>query len=86
MEWEIATRSEIPMAMLIQDYDWADEILHAQIGRKWLVPEFGGSQQTLAAGQEMMIAWRKSQEKMLAWSEQKEWWPQFIEEVPNHLS
>ena len=24
-----------------QDYDWADEVLHAQIGRRWLVPEIG---------------------------------------------
>ncbi len=25
----------------LQDFDWADEVLHSQIGRLWYVPEFG---------------------------------------------
>ena len=28
----------------IQDYDWADEVLHAAIGRDWYVPQFGNLQ------------------------------------------
>ena len=40
-------RVEIPhwvhdgLATYFQDYDWADEVLHAQIGRRWLKPDVG---------------------------------------------
>ena len=28
------------MSELFQDYDWADEVLHARIGREWYVSQF----------------------------------------------
>ncbi len=37
-EWEVATESGDRLARLFQDFDWADEVLHAQIGRRWYVP------------------------------------------------
>ena len=38
-EWETATASGDPLAARIQDYDWADEVLHSQIGRRWYVTQ-----------------------------------------------
>ena len=35
-----------------QDFDWADEVLHAQIGREWYVPEFGSLKEALDYGDE----------------------------------
>ena len=35
------SESGIPLMATIQDFDWADEVLHAQIGREWYVPQFG---------------------------------------------
>ncbi|MGD8749849.1 MAG: hypothetical protein PVG14_00430 [Anaerolineales bacterium] len=29
------------LAVLFQDFDWADEVLHAQIGRRWLLGALG---------------------------------------------
>ena len=49
-EWEIAVATENSLAAMIQDYDWADEILHARIGRDWLVPELGSQKEALAYG------------------------------------
>jgi len=49
-EWEVALASANPLAALIQDYDWADEVLHARIGRDWLVPELGSQTEALAYG------------------------------------
>ena len=40
VEWEVAGASHNPLARLFQDYDWADEVLHAKIGRDWYVSEF----------------------------------------------
>ena len=39
-EWEIAQRSENPLLATFQDFDWADEVLHARVGRDWYVKEF----------------------------------------------
>ena len=35
-EWAIARAHGDPFLVALQDYDWADEVLHAQIGRRWL--------------------------------------------------
>ena len=39
-EWTIAQLDGDPFHVALQDYDWADEVLHAQIGRRWLESEF----------------------------------------------
>lgn len=39
-EWEVAVATSNRLTELIQDYDWADEVLHAKIGREWIVPEW----------------------------------------------
>ena len=49
-EYEVAKESGIPIMATIQDFDWADEVLHSQIGRQWLVPEFGTLQKALDYG------------------------------------
>src|SRR5258705_1569695 len=43
-EWEVSQASGDPLAALFQDYDWADEVLHAKIGRDWYLKEFQNSQ------------------------------------------
>lgn len=80
-EWEIANQSINRLGASVQDYDWADEVLHAQIGRKWLVPEFGGLETARAKGTEKMEEWREKQVEILKWSEQQEWWPQFMKDI-----
>jgi hypothetical protein len=34
-EWEVGLESGDAFSALAQDYDWADEVLHARIGRDW---------------------------------------------------
>lgn len=77
-EWEIAVASANKLSSLIQDYDWADEILHARIGREWLVPEFGSQAKTLEFGN---IAWSKALVDWRLWKDQGltehyNWWPE----------
>jgi hypothetical protein len=35
---DIAEAAEDALGYQNQDYDWADEVLHTQIGRRWLAP------------------------------------------------
>ena len=47
-ELEIMQQAQDALAAHIQDYDWADEVLHAQIGRRWLKPVLGDSRAIIA--------------------------------------
>jgi hypothetical protein len=77
-EWEVAIASENPLAARIQDYDWADEVLHARIGREWLVPEIGSQQEALAYGDQawskIVVDWKKWKTDGL--TEHRNWWPE----------
>jgi hypothetical protein len=77
-EWEIAVASASRLSELIQDYDWADEIVHAKVGRDWLVPELGSQQAALAFGDK---AWTKTLVDWAKWrddglTEHRNWWPE----------
>ena len=62
-EWQVAVDSANPLTAMIQDYDWADEILHARIGRKWIVSEFGSQAEAIAYGDKawskILVDWNK---------------------------
>ena len=49
-EWEVAKEPVLPLMATIQDYDWADEVLHAQLGREWYVETMPSQQEALAYG------------------------------------
>ncbi len=76
-EWETGVRSGDPLMATIQDYDWADEVLHAQIGREWYIPQVGNWKEALAYGDQ---CWSRITSN---WSEVRDqgrtahenWWP-----------
>ncbi len=77
-EWQVALATNNRLTALIQDYDWADEVLHARIGRQWLVPEFGSQAEAQAFGDE---AWSLATADWAAWrekglTEHRNWWPE----------
>jgi hypothetical protein len=76
-EWQVALATSNRLTSLIQDYDWADEVLHARIGRRWLVPEFTSQAEAQASGDE---AWSRATANWAAWRDQgltehRNWWP-----------
>lgn len=85
-EWQIALKTSSRLAALIQDYDWADEILHARIGREWFVPEIGSPSEALAYGDKlrslMLIDWAKWRDKGL--TEHRNWWPEIYKAACKH--
>ena len=71
---------------MIQDFDWADEVLHARIGRDWYVKDF----ETVAAAAEYGSAcWDKVVSDWEQWkkdglTDHRNWWPDLYREVCKH--
>lgn len=82
-EWEIGQASGDPLSALFQDFDWADEVLHAQIGRRWYVPKFSSLKEALDYGDKcwskVMSCWDSHRE--LGHTQHRNWWPEFYAQV-----
>ena len=76
-EWEVAGDAKLPLARFIQDFDWADEVLHAQIGREWYVKDFPDLHQALDYGDrcwsKVLSHWRAYLDQGL--TQHHNWWP-----------
>lgn len=76
-EWEVGLASGNPLSGLFQDFDWADEVLHAQIGRRWYVPRYKSLNEALAYGDrcwtKVVSHWRAYRDQGL--TEHRNWWP-----------
>ena len=79
-EWEIARLDGDPFLVALQDYDWADEVLHAQIGRRWLESELDAPARK-QLGAQLMERWDPLRAELHDGSSQAEWWPEFIAQV-----
>jgi hypothetical protein len=75
-EWELATRAGDELTVAMQDYDWADEVLHAQIGRRWLDREQRA---------EADAVWARYLAVVDAWAaehaDDEPWWDSFLAEA-----
>jgi len=80
-EFEVAQESGLPLMATLQDFDWADEVLHSQIGRLWYVPEFSSLKEALdygdAAWSKILSNWATVKEKGL--TQHENWWPAVYE-------
>jgi hypothetical protein len=76
-EWEIATQSGDALARVFQDYDWADEVLHARIGQDWYVVSMPSRAAALTYGDDcwskVFMNWNRWKEEGL--TEHFNWWP-----------
>lgn len=76
-EWEIALQTDLPVAATFQDYDWADEVLHARIGRQWYVSDMPSHTEALRYGDRcwsrVLMGWEEWRDKGL--TRHDNWWP-----------
>jgi hypothetical protein len=76
-EFQIAKDTGDRLTSLIQDYDWADEVLHARIGRKWLVKHLGSQTRAVECGDKawsrVLVDWAKWRDAAL--TKHRNWWP-----------
>ncbi len=80
-EFETGQGSGLPLIATLQDFDWADEVLHSQIGREWYVPLFGSLKEALAYGDAawstVLSNWATVKDKGL--TSHENWWPAVYE-------
>jgi hypothetical protein len=76
-EWEVGTASGDAYSRMVQDYDWADEVLHAYIGREWFVRPYGDARKAIEYGDacwsKVLIDWSSYKDKGL--TRHENWWP-----------
>lgn len=81
-EWEVALASGDEFSALIQDYDWADEVLHARIGRDWYVKAMGDTRKATDYGDacwsKVLIDWESYRKQGL--TQHENWWPALYRE------
>jgi len=77
-EWEIAIQSESKVASMVQDYDWADEVLHARIGRDWLIPQYESKEEAKDFGDKTWARIMKDFQHRMedGLTDHKNWWPE----------
>jgi hypothetical protein len=77
-EWEVGRQSGDALSGAFQDYDWADEVLHARIGREWYVSAFGDAARAVAYGDQcwsrILSNWRQVLKQGL--TQHENWWPE----------
>jgi hypothetical protein len=82
-EWEVGVASGNPLAALFQDYDWADEVLHARIGRDWYLKDFKDPRAAVEYGDQcwskVLMDWNKWKEDGL--TQHRNWWPDVYREA-----
>lgn len=85
-EWEVGQASHHPLAALFQDYDWADEVLHARIGRDWYLSQFDQAQVAVRYGDEcwsrVLMNWEKWREQ--GFTQHRNWWPDLYRAACRH--
>jgi hypothetical protein len=76
-EWELGVGSGIPLMATIQDFDWADEVLHAAFGRTWYIPQFENINKALEYGDQcwsrILSNWHAVKDQRL--TNHENWWP-----------
>jgi hypothetical protein len=82
-EWEVGVASGNPIAALFQDYDWADEVLHARIGRDWYLKDFDDPRAAVQYGDQcwskVLMDWGKWKTDGL--TQHRNWWPEVYREA-----
>lgn len=89
-EWEVGVRSRNGLAATFQDFDWADEVLHARVGRDWYVGQMPSPHEAVAFGDR---AWSKVLMGWEHWRNQghtqhANWWPAVYQQYceANHVT
>lgn len=81
-EWVVAEEAHDSLAKLFQDYDWADEVLHVNIGRRWGLALSGMNRETFQAlGHQKAVESEAALANYVDRGAQVNWWPDFVRKV-----
>lgn len=77
-EWEVSLDAGNPLAATFQDFDWADEVLHARVGRNWYVTDMPSAKEAIEYGDacwsKVLVDWNEWKNAGL--TEHRNWWPE----------
>jgi hypothetical protein len=80
LEYEISRNAQDRLAAYIQDYDWADEVLHVQIGRQWLLPRLAlRPQEAVERGWALRSQTATLLDAYESRGAQVNWWPELVQ-------
>ena len=79
-QYELAVESGDALAALVQNFDWADEVLHVQIGRRLLAKAYASTEERDAAASDAVSRWQAILEADLA-LDRADWWDAFYSAV-----
>jgi len=80
-EYETAVAAGDELSAHFHDYDWADEVLHAQIGRRMLKREGISSDEAREAAHGIHEKTWAALEQYKSLEPQYDWWPEFVRRV-----
>jgi hypothetical protein len=80
-EYETAVAAGDRLSALFHDYDWADEVLHAHIGRSWLRAAGLYTPDVLEHGRAIHERTWKELDRYRESGDSPDWWFDFVEEV-----
>lgn len=80
-EWQTAKSSGDALSALFHDYDWADEVLHAQIGRRRMQADGLTSRAALELAEQVQARTWDALDSYRNNAPQREWWRAFVREV-----
>ncbi|HKW08816.1 MAG TPA: hypothetical protein VJO33_00465 [Gemmatimonadaceae bacterium] len=80
-EYETAVAAGDALSAHFHDYDWADEVLHARIGRRMLKREGISSDEARERAKEIHEKTWAALEQYRSRDDQYDWWPAFVRKV-----
>ena len=80
-EFEVVRAYGDPLIWNFQDFDWADEVVHVKIGRRWIASEYANTTEAREAADDVWARWDAVATELEARSNQAEWWPTFLERM-----
>ena len=80
-EYETAAAAGDALSAHFHDYDWADEVLHAQIGRRALRRDGIASEEARERAEAIDAKTWAALDQYRARAEQRNWWPDFVRRV-----
>jgi hypothetical protein len=85
-EYETAVAAGDELSAQFHDFDWADEVLHAQIGRRMLRRDDITSDDARARATAIHDRTWAALDQYRGLAEQRNWWPDFVRRVLGHAS
>jgi len=85
-EYNTAVEAGDQLSAHFHDYDWADEVLHAQIGRRAMKREGITPERAAEGAQQIHERTWAALDQYRHLDEQHDWWPSFVEKTLGHES